>query len=90
MTTEELIRKVGDPETLSRELRQADADTKALESRWEELVAKHPEKWVAVSNGDFLFADSLDELIAKAREQGWDVGAMVVDCLTAERRALLL
>lgn len=90
MTTEELIRTVGDPETLSKELQQAGADTKLLESRWDELVTKHAEEWVAVSHGRFLFADSLEELITKAREQGWDVGTMVVDRLAEERRALLL
>jgi hypothetical protein len=90
MTTEELIRKVGDPKTLSRELRQASADTRALEARWDELVTKHPDEWVGVQRKEFLFADTLDELIEKAREQGWDVGAMVVDRLNKVNYALLL
>jgi len=90
MTTDELIRKVGDPKTLSRELRQADIDMQALEARWDELLAEHPEEWVAVWRQEFLFAADLEELIAKARKQGWDVGSMVVDCVTEERRALLL
>jgi hypothetical protein len=90
LTTEELTQAVGDPKTLSREMRQASSDARLLEGRWDELVKRHKNKWVGVQRKEFIFAGSLEDLISKARSKGWDLGTMVVDCLADKRPALLL
>jgi len=90
MTTQELADKFGDPKVLAREFRQANADAKFLESRWDALLKKHKEQWVGVQKKEIIFAHSLKQLIAKAEQKGWDVGTMVVDCLTDKRPAVLL
>ena len=90
MTTDEVIRKVGDPKVLAKELRQSDSDSRYLESHWDELLKKHRNQWVGVQHKRCIYADSLADLFATAKRQGWDLGTMVVDCLTDERPALLL
>jgi hypothetical protein len=90
LTTEELAEIVGDPRALSKEMRQASNDARLLEARWDDLVKRHKDKWVGVQRREFLFASTLEDLIAEARAKGWDVGTMVVDCLADKRPALLL
>jgi hypothetical protein len=90
MTTDERAAKVGDPKVLARELRQASADAKFLEARWDTLLAHHRDQWVGVHKRELIFAGSLKQLIARAQRKGWDVGTMVVDCLTDKRPAALL
>lgn len=74
----------------AQDIRRATSDSKLLESRWDSLARRHKDRWVGVYKKKFLYADSLTELIRKARAKDWDVNSMVVARLELRRGAILL
>lgn len=79
-----------DEKAVREELRQGISDTKYLEQRWDALVAEHRDQWVGVYRRDTVFAPSLEDLLERANDKGWDLGLMAIDRLVEERPAALL
>lgn len=65
---------------------QADALNEALPT----LLAEHEGEWVAAYNGEFVFAASLQDVVAQARDNGWPVDVVPVVRLRRSGPALLL
>lgn len=82
--------EVADPKLVRKEFRQVAAEARLLDARWDELVSEHRDQWVGVHKKNFMFAESLEELLSGARESGWDVGTLVVDRLVERRLPSLL
>ena len=55
-----------------------------------ELIEKHGGQWVAVDDGKWVVASTLEEVSRTAREQGFDPRVVVVTHLISDTTAVLL
>ena len=60
---------VDDPDILEK-LRAFRARVDRMESQMERLTRDHPDHWVALYTGDFVLAESLDNLLKTLEGQG--------------------
>ena len=75
---------------IRRLFRKVEAEYRLLEREWDRLLPEHEGQWVAVNGRQFLFDDSLEELIAAARAKNWPLGTIAVDLLLAARPPVIL
>ena len=79
-----------DTKQIARDIRRVTVDSKFLESRWPSISRRHKNRWVGVYNKKLIYANTLPQLLNRARAKDWDVGAMVVAHLEPKRGAVLL
>ena len=77
-------------DSIRRDLLLAAENHRRLASERSRLLEEHGSEWVGVSEGTFLFAGSLEELLSAAKARGWDLTTLVVDYLEPAREPLLL
>jgi hypothetical protein len=71
-------------------LHEAHAQFEALEDAWETLVEEHEDEWVASFDDKFVFGDTIEEVLRRARRRGWPVDRIAIDHLSRDRPAVLL
>jgi hypothetical protein len=91
--SDELIRYLSEP-GLSEDIQRFQKDCEWLEGHRTELTARYPDRWVAVFHKEVIGtqkgASSLQILIKRLREQGYDTGKVVVRFLATKPKPLIL
>ncbi|MEX2225735.1 MAG: hypothetical protein WEB52_04705 [Dehalococcoidia bacterium] len=54
------------------------------------LIEQHEGQWVASYKGQFLFEDSMKDVLAAAKQSGWPLDVIAIDHLTRRRAIVLL
>ena len=70
-TSREPIGAEGETPGLLEELRAFKRHVSMLEAEKARLVKEHPEQWAALHDGNFIFADSLEEVLKSVDERGY-------------------
>ena len=61
-----------------------------LEREWARLVNEHEGQWVASYKGEFVFGDSVKDVLAQAKQAKWPLDVTAIDHLTRKRATVLL
>ena len=85
-----MVVEIPNAQQFKKDIKRSTDDSKFLAARWPTISRRHKNRWVAVYNKRLLYADTLPQLLRKARAKDWDVGSMVVAYLEPRRRAVLL
>ena len=86
-----LIRDVGSPEEIYRELTKFRKDVTLLAQQRPKLTKKHPNKWIAFYDGKVEFiADTLDGLLQMVDKEGLQRDKVVTQFLSTEKRIMIL
>lgn len=85
-----VVEQAPNAQQIAKDIRRATVDSKFLESRWPSISRRHKNRWVGVYNKKLIYADTLPQVLRKARAKDWDIGAMVVAHLEPKRGAVLL
>lgn len=82
---------IGDPQRLDADLQKFRIDAKLLSSKYRELSAKYPERWIAVYGGKVQAdAGSLDHLLARMDALQIPRGKAVVRYMSQTTRRMIL
>ena len=80
-----------DPATISEQIREHQLLQQKLHREIALLGEEHSEQWAGMGPDQALvFADSLDEIVAKLKPSGNDDRTIVVEYITAESPVLIL
>ncbi|MCY4486474.1 MAG: hypothetical protein OXF11_05080 [Deltaproteobacteria bacterium] len=71
-------------------LRAFRARVDRMESQQERLVKSHPDHWVALHSGDFVLAESLDDLLKMLQGQGVPAAEAVIRFLDSNPKNMIL
>ena len=80
---------VDDPAILEK-LRAFGARVDRMESQMEHLTRNHPDHWVALHSGDFVLAESLEELLKTLEGQGVPTSETVIRFLDSNPKNIIL
>ena len=80
---------VDDPDILDK-LRAFRARVDRMESQLERLTRIHPDHWVALYSGDFVLAESLDDLLKTLNNQGVPTHETVIRFLDPNPKNMIL
>ncbi len=80
---------VDDPDILEK-LRAFRARVDRMESQMERLTRDHPDHWVALYTGDFVLAESLDNLLKTLEGQGVPTPETVIRFLDSNPKNMIL
>jgi hypothetical protein len=80
---------VDDPDILEK-LRAFRARVDRMESQMERLTRDHPDHWVALYTGDFVLAESLDDLLKTLDGQGVPTPETVIRFLDSNPKNMIL
>ncbi len=80
---------VDDPDILEK-LRAFGARVDRMESQMERLTRNHPDHWVALHTGDFVLAESLDDLLKTLEGQGVPTSETVIRFLDSNPKHMIL
>ena len=80
---------VDDPDILEK-LRAFRVRVDRMESQMERLTRNHPDHWVALYTGDFVFAESLDDLLKTLEGQGVPTPETVIRFLDSNPKNMIL
>ena len=91
MEDRQLVRGFGDEASIREQILQYTTTVTELSSQVPDLVAKYPQKWVALSNdGTLLIDDEFDALLAQCVESGFKSSEVAVRFLDTEKQVLIL
>ena len=85
-----VVATASETKQIAKDIRRATVDSRFLESRWPSISRRHKNRWVGVYNKKLIYANTLPQILRRARAKNWDVGAMVVAHLEPRREAVLL
>jgi hypothetical protein len=86
-----IVEAVGEnAEELSERLAAYERDVRALTARWDELLAAHPNEWVAMHDGKLFHAADLETLFEVLRRDGIEPGRAAREFLGRDLPPLLL
>lgn len=80
---------VDDPDILEK-LRAFGVRVDRMESQMEQLTRSHPDHWVALYTGDFVLAESLDDLLKTLEGQGVPTSEAVIRFLDSNPKNTVL
>ncbi len=80
---------VDDPAILEK-LRAFGVRVDRMESQMERLTMNHPDHWVALHTGDFVLAESLDDLLKTLEGQGVSTSETVIRFLDSNPKNTIL
>ena len=80
---------VDDPDILEK-LRAFRVRVDRMESQMERLTRNYPDHWVALYTGDFVFAESLDDLLKTLEGQGVPIPETVIRFLDSNPKNMIL
>ena len=80
---------VDDPDILER-LRAFRVRVDRMESQMERLTRNHPDHWVALYTGDFVLAESLDDLLTTLEGQGVPTSETVIRFLDSNPKNIIV
>lgn len=80
---------VNDTDILNK-LRAFRARVDRMESQKERLTRNHPDRWVALHTGDFVLAESLDDLLKTLEGQGVPASEAVIRFLDSNPKNMIL
>ena len=80
---------VNDPDILAK-LREFRARVDRMESQRERLTRNYPNHWAALYGGDFVVAESLEELLEKLDDQGVPTHETVIRFLDPKPAHMIL
>jgi hypothetical protein len=88
---EAVVKASGGVAQIHKSLADFTRRSRLLDSKASKLVQERPNEWVAIPEGDQLvFADSLDELLAKLREAGKPTQTAAIRRLDPNPRILIV
>ena len=80
---------VDDPDILEK-LRAFGARVDRMDAQMERLTRNHPDHWVALHTGDFVLAESLDDLLKTLEGQGVPTSETVIRFLDSNPKNMIL
>ena len=54
------------------------ANQQAIDTAWPQILAEHRGDWVAAHGGQLIYGDSIEGVVARAKEHGWPLGVVVI------------
>jgi len=86
-----ILRMIGDPARVARELRQFRQTTRLLSSQHPRMIEKYPKKWVALYGGKVKATGrSLDAVLKGIDKAGLPRSAVIVRFIEKNRRTMIL
>ncbi len=91
LSTDQVIKEMGGPKVISRELREFSNRVQVFECKRAELTAQYPNKWIAMYNEDIVaVADSLQDLLSRMDDRGVPRKEAIVEYMDTEQRSMVL
>ena len=86
-----VVKELGGAREVHVGLKEFSSRVRALEAIRAELTKKHPNKWVAMNNGDaVIVADSLEDVLKEMDDLGISRKGSLVEFLDTEHRNMVL
>lgn len=79
-----------DPARVRSHIAESHAAHSLLERERPTLIAQHEGQWVAAFDGEFVFADTLEGVVAAAQAKSWPLDVVAIERLTRQPRRVLL
>lgn len=87
---QELLRIVGDPAVVARDMARFRRAAKAFSSNHPRLIDRYPEQWVAAYDDQIMADPSLEALLARMDTAGIPRHQAIIRFITRKQRVLIL
>ncbi len=86
-----LLKRIGSPKHIHEGLVAFSHRVQVMEARRAEFTTQHPNKWIAMDNGDIVVvADTIEDVLQALDEKQISRRGVVIEYMETERRNLVL
>ncbi len=85
-----VVVELGDGKAIQASLRASTRRWRELHSRWDELLQKYPDQWIAYYDGDVAVGKTLEQLLVTMDMRGFPRGETPIEFMETEPMEMIL